>query len=66
VNVDQFLSKPYHPRELLSLIWSELARARATRPDSRFGRLGRETWRSDDGQSGPSPSHTLVKAPRLD
>jgi DNA-binding response OmpR family regulator len=66
MQVDQFLSKPYHPLELLNRIAIELARsARAAAIET--DRPIRPWFRRDDAPTGPvSSSHPLVKAPMLD
>ncbi len=67
LNVDQFLSKPYHPHDLLLRVRAEIERAL---PDGSDGHqtasTHRAAWRVDEGHSGPRAPHTLVKVPGLD
>jgi DNA-binding response OmpR family regulator len=66
LKVDQFLTKPYHPRDLLDCIDAEMAqppRAESAGPNP----SSREPMcRADRSHSASSPSHTLVKSPILD
>jgi DNA-binding response OmpR family regulator len=67
--VDQFLSKPYHPRDLLSCVRGEIDRARRLDSPSDPGFAAgprRVVWRTDDRHSGPVAPHTLVNVPGLD
>jgi len=67
LNVDQFLSKPYHPRDLLSRIRGEIDRGRRPEHDPRLVPGSRRVaWRSDEGHSHSVAPHALEKAPRLD
>ena len=66
LQVDQFLSKPYHPVELLNRIARELSACAGTATVEPNG-LHRPRFRRLDTTSAPLPSsHTLVKAPMLD
>ena len=51
LHVDQFLSKPYHPAELLSRIAIELQRSRESRSNLHGSHAGTSTWRSDPGHA---------------
>jgi hypothetical protein len=66
MNVEQFLSKPYHPPDLLNLITAELSRdngsERTERPSTSRTRL----WRGGPSHSDATSPHTLVKSPILD
>lgn len=65
MEVDQFLSKPYHPAELLSRITIELQRPR--RPSAvPVERLAVGSWRVDRTSTRPGPSQTLFKSPAID
>jgi DNA-binding response OmpR family regulator len=66
MNVEQFLSKPYHPLDLLDLIAAELSRGNGSEPSERPSSSRSRTWRGGPCHSeAPSP-HTLVKSPILD
>jgi len=65
MEVDQFLSKPYHPAELLSRITIELQRP--VQPSSvPTERLTASSWRVDRTSPRPGPSQTLFKLPAID
>ncbi len=66
LHVDQFLSKPYHPAELLSRIKLELHRAGKFGSDQRGPLSGAGAWRADPGHALGAPSQTLVKNPAID
>jgi DNA-binding response OmpR family regulator len=57
LGVDQFLSKPYHPTELVNRIVLELDRAHRSPPAS---------WRFDQAGSSPEPARRLFKQPVID
>ena len=66
LKVDQFLTKPYHPRDLLDRIDAEMSQP--PRPET-AGPIpaSREPARKGDrSHSAWSPGHTLVKSPILD
>jgi DNA-binding response OmpR family regulator len=65
MGVDQFLSKPYHPAELLSRITIELER-HAQPPLVQTERLTASSWRVDRTSPRPGPSQTLFKLPAID
>src|SRR5271157_2943275 len=65
MQVNQFLSKPYHPAELLSRITIELQRP--VQPSAvQTERLTASTWRVDRTSPRPGPSQTLFKLPAID
>lgn len=65
MDVDQFLSKPYHPAELLNRITIELQRSvRLSSPPSEP--LGASSWRVDQASPRPGPSLPLFKLPAID
>jgi len=65
MDVDQFLSKPYHPAELLNRITIELQRS--AQPSSPTGeRLTMGSWRVDRTSPRPGPSLPLFKLPVID
>jgi DNA-binding response OmpR family regulator len=67
LQVEQFLSKPYHPHDLLSRIRGEIERARRMGSEPHGSVCAhRPAWRVDEGHSGPRAPHTLVKIPKLD
>jgi DNA-binding response OmpR family regulator len=63
LNVDQFLSKPYHPQDLLSRIRGEIERCGSSDPCPPC--LPTNAWRVDASDSGCRSPHTLVKVPPL-
>jgi two-component system response regulator RegX3 len=66
MQVDQFLTKPYHPQDLLNRIDAEMSQA--LKPDSpgAVPQSGGPIWRAARSHSVLSPTHTLVKSPILD
>ncbi len=66
LGVDQFLSKPYQPAELLNRIALELdrARRRQAEPSDNLQAVG--SWRVDSARSRPEPAHRLFKLPAID
>jgi DNA-binding response OmpR family regulator len=65
MKVDQFLSKPYHPAELLSRITIELQRS--VQPSVvQTERLTAGSWRVDGSSPRPGPSQPLFKLPAID
>ncbi len=65
MKVDQFLSKPYHPAELLSRITIELQRS--VQPSAAPAeRLAASSWRLDQASPRPGPSLPLFKLPAID
>jgi DNA-binding response OmpR family regulator len=66
LKVNQFLSKPYHPLDLLDRIDAEMSPA--LRPESAgpVPPSRGSIWRPNRGHSEPAPAHTLVKTPILD
>lgn len=65
MKVDQFLSKPYHPAELLNRITIELQRS--TQPSAvPAEHLVASSWRLDRTSPRPGPSQTLFKSPAID
>jgi len=65
LKVDQFLSKPYHPAELLSRIAIVLQRAEVPHA-VQTERFTTGTWRVDRAPPRPGPSQTLFKLPAID
>jgi DNA-binding response OmpR family regulator len=68
MNVEQFLTKPYHPRDLLDRIDFEISHAHAACPESGgIATLSHgPAWRSAQGHSASPSSHTLFKSRILD
>ncbi len=64
--VEQFLSKPYHPLELLTRIAAVIGHGQG--PDMVAPLRSSRTagWRESPGHSPLTAAHTLVKAPILD
>ncbi len=65
MKVDQFLSKPYHPAELLSRITIELQRS-VERSSVQTDRVTASSWRVDRPSPRPGPLQTLFKLPAID
>lgn len=61
LHVDQFLTKPYHPAELLSRIASELNKCGKRPADVSGSRAGASSRWPDPGHVLGALSHTLVK-----
>ena len=66
MDVEQFLSKPYHPLDLLDLIAAELSRGNGSELSERPSSSRPRTWRAGPSHSEASSPHTLVKSPILD
>jgi DNA-binding response OmpR family regulator len=66
MNVEQFLSKPYHPLDLLDLIAAELWRGNGSEPSERPASSRSRIWRGGPCHSEATTPHTLVKSPILD
>jgi DNA-binding response OmpR family regulator len=66
LGVDQFLSKPYHPGELLSRIAIELDRAAVEGQAVPSGHEAAGAWRRDAAHARPPATHTLAKKPVID
>jgi DNA-binding response OmpR family regulator len=66
LGVDQFLSKPYHPGELLSRIAIELDRAAPGASALPSAHEPAGTWRVDAGHARPPSTHALAKKPVID
>jgi DNA-binding response OmpR family regulator len=66
LKVDQFLTKPYHPRELLERITRELSRNHRLKVDQPAQASPAPLWRLDAPHSHLPTAHTLVKLPLLD
>ncbi|MGC8640138.1 MAG: response regulator transcription factor [Isosphaeraceae bacterium] len=66
LNVDQVLSKPYHPAELLNRIALELDRAQrhGMQPSADLRATG--SWRVDPAASRSQTAHRLFKLPAID
>jgi len=65
MGVEQFLSKPYHPAELVRRLNDEL-RTRADRRGLSASRLESNGWRLDRPVALPDPSQALFKQPAID
>jgi two-component system response regulator RegX3 len=66
LRVNQLLSKPYHPAELLHRIAIELERAAGAPGGAREGLAASGSWRFDPTHSRPGRSQALFKAPLID
>ncbi len=71
MNVEQFLTKPYHPRDLLDRIDAEISQAQGYPETADSGgpggtALSSPVWKSARGHSVSPSSHTLFKTPILD
>lgn len=66
LEVDQFLSKPYHPAELLSRLALEIDRAHRHRQESSADLQAPVSWRVDPASSRPQAAHRLFKQPAID
>ena len=66
MNVEQFLSKPYHPLDLLDLIAAFLARRSGCEPTDVPSSSRTRVWRGGASHSESMSPHTLVKSPILD
>jgi DNA-binding response OmpR family regulator len=66
MNVEQFLSKPYHPMNLLQLIAAELSRGDDSESTERPSTSRTRNWRGGPSHSEATSPHTLVKLPILD
>lgn len=66
MKVEQFLSKPYHPLDLLHRIDAEMSRAPCPESAGLVVPSRASTWRAARGHSELTPTHTLVKSPILD
>jgi DNA-binding response OmpR family regulator len=66
LRVDQFLSKPYHPADLLNRIAIELKRAAHPRAEFPESPAPAGSRRADQAHSNPARAHTLFKLPVID
>jgi DNA-binding response OmpR family regulator len=66
LKVRQFLSKPYHPLDLLARIDAEMSPAPHTESAGPVPPSRGSIWRPSRGHSELAPAHTLVKTPILD
>jgi DNA-binding response OmpR family regulator len=66
MKVEQFLSKPYHPLDLLDRIDAEMALAPRPQSGGQVAPSRASIWRAARGHSELAPAHTLVKSPILD
>jgi DNA-binding response OmpR family regulator len=66
MQVQQFLSKPYHPLDLLARIAAELSSCVGSNAIAPVPPLRTASWRADERHSDLTPTHTLVKSPILD
>ena len=66
LHVDQFLSKPYHPAELLNRIALELDRAHRRRVEPAADLQTAVSWRVDPAAAHPQTAHSLFKLPIID
>lgn len=62
----QFLSKPYHPAELLGRVRAELARNLEPRRRESAATAGAVTWRGDGARAAAGAMHALFKQPAID
>ena len=65
LGVDQYLSKPYHPAELLTRISIELHRSTQATP-APGERLSASSWRLDRSSTRAQPAQALFKSPVID
>jgi DNA-binding response OmpR family regulator len=66
MNVEQFLSKPYHPLDLLNRIDAEMLPGPRPEPAGQIPQSRASIWKAARGHSELAPTHTLVKSPILD
>jgi DNA-binding response OmpR family regulator len=66
MNVEHFLSKPYHPLDLLDMIAARLSRTNGSELPERASSSRTRVWKSCPSHSGATSLHTLVKSPILD
>jgi CheY-like chemotaxis protein len=66
LHVEEYLSKPYHPLDLLRRIAAEMARGRSSESIDAVRPSRTPIWRESPGHSPLASTHTLVKAPILD
>ncbi len=66
MKVDQFLSKPYHPKELLNRIAIEIERTACTHGETPEPSCAQAFHRADRAHAGAGRSHTLFKLPAID
>src|SRR4051812_46776108 len=66
LDVRQFLTKPYHPSELLTRIAIEIDRARETKPPAGESFTPSASWRVDPPQPHRGRVHSLFKVPAID
>jgi DNA-binding response OmpR family regulator len=66
MHVEEFLSKPYHPLDLLRRIAAEISRDRSSEFEGTVRPVRAPMWRVGQGHSELTSTHTLVKAPILD
>ena len=66
LNVEHFLSKPYHPLDLLDRIDVEMSLAPRPESAGQISQSRAPIWRATRGHSELAPAHTLVKSPILD
>jgi DNA-binding response OmpR family regulator len=66
MKVDQFLSKPYHPLDLLDRIDAEMAPGRLPESSVLVPQSRASNWRAAQRHSELPSAHTLVKSPILD
>jgi DNA-binding response OmpR family regulator len=66
LGVERFLTKPYHPLDLLELIAAELSPGDPGQHAGPASSSRVRLWRGGESHSEPSTPHTLVKMPILD
>jgi DNA-binding response OmpR family regulator len=66
MQVRQFLSKPFHPLELLERIVDELSQPQGPLPASAARSIASACWHAGARRTALPPSHLLVKAPSID
>jgi DNA-binding response OmpR family regulator len=66
LRVEQFLSKPYHPLDLLNRIASEMPPGDRSEAIAHVPAIRTPIWKADERHSELTAAHTLVKSPILD
>lgn len=66
MGIDQYLTKPYHPAELLCRVNLEIDRARERQAGGVRPKSEQEQWRAHRAHGPVGPSHALSKKPVID
>ncbi len=66
MGVEQFLTKPYHPMELVKRIAAESSAPRSVESIHPASEVRGPHWRRDQLERGPGSSHPLAKSPFID